>query len=185
MTKMTNPATPFTVVSSTLRVLFCCSLSVPGGEEYQRRKPVRESSPRALTAFIPSTLSPHAHDSWQEDQREDAQGPQGSGSSRSQAESHLQGGYSQGVEGKERLLSVITRSDFTESGGVATPKEKLVLTVEVELEQVPDGLPLDFCIRQVEDMWINRFHPFRNYKRVTFLRTPITKMEVVNDSRTQ
>lgn len=55
--------------------------------------------------------------------------------------------------------------------------EKLIITMEVDY--LPDtGFPIEFYFRQVEDIWLNRFHAFRNWKRIKIISAPITKLDV-------
>ena len=56
--------------------------------------------------------------------------------------------------------------------------EKLIITME--LDEVPEGHALDFSVRSYEDIWINRFKAFKDWKRLVITRIPIKKLEVRN-----
>lgn len=56
-------------------------------------------------------------------------------------------------------------------------KEKLIITMEVD--ELPESeFPLQFSVHQIESMWLNRFHPFRNWRKITMHNLRITAMNV-------
>ena len=56
-------------------------------------------------------------------------------------------------------------------------KERLIVTLEIEA--LPeDSTMLCFSVERPTDFWFSRFKPFRDWKRMTYVRLPITKLDV-------